>query len=173
MNRRSLNLPERARPYLVAPLLLLLASLPPLRALGALGVRPLASWRGAARHALALMFTVTASAHFDARRDDLVRMVPPGLPHPRGLVTATGVLEFLGALGLTVPRAAPLAGGGLTVLLVTLFPANVHAARRRIAIGGKPATPLRFRGLVQAAFIALILWAARPPGAAPDGTDAG
>ncbi len=171
MNRGLLDLSERARPYLVAPLLVLLASLPPLRALGALGVRPLASWRGAARHALALMFAVTARAHFGKQREDLIRMVPPGIPRPRGLVTATGALEFLGALGLAVPQTARLAGGGLTLLLVALFPANIHAARRRIGIGGKPTTPLWFRALVQVVFIALILWATRQPGAARDGSN--
>ena len=56
------------------------------------------------------MFVVTARAHFGRQRADLVRMVPPGLPHPRGLVTATGALELLGALGLAVPRPPAPAG---------------------------------------------------------------
>ena len=54
------------------------------------------------------------------------------------------------------------------MLLIALFPANVRAARRRIDIGGKPATPLWFRTWVQVGFIALILWSTRPPRTAPN-----
>ena len=156
--------PAGLRRYLVAPLLLLLLALLALRALGALGLRPLATWRGAARHALALMYAFTASAHFTRRRADLVRMMPPWVPVPGAAVAVTGALELLGAAGLLAPATAPLAGRGLAALLVALFPANVHAARRGITLGGKPPTPLGFRTLVQALFIALTLWAShRPP----------
>ncbi len=155
--------PAGFRRYLVAPLLVLLLALPTLRALGALGLRPLATWRGAARHALALMYTFTAAAHFTHRREDLLRMVPPWVPAARQAVAATGVLELLGAAGLLVPATAPLAGRGLAALLVALFPANVHAARRGITLGDKPATPLWFRTLVQGLFIAVTCWASRRP----------
>ena len=158
MNRPSLAPPERLRPYLVAPLLLLLGMMPLLRLIGMLGVRPFASWRGAARHALAFMFAVTACAHFGKQRGDLVRMVPPHIPYPDEVVRVTGVLEFFGAFGLTVPQVAPLAGRGLIALLIAQFPANIHAARQQIGVGGKPATPLWFRTLVQVFFISLIHW---------------
>lgn len=36
-------------------------------------------------------------------------MVPPAFPRPDLLVTLTGVLEILGAIGLFVPRTARLA----------------------------------------------------------------
>ncbi|WP_420799418.1 hypothetical protein [Ktedonospora formicarum] len=39
-------------------------------------------------------------------KEDLVKMVPAGLPAPRLLVPLTGVLEILGALGLLLPRRA-------------------------------------------------------------------
>ena len=151
--------PRGLRPYLVAPLLLLLLALPALRALGALGVAPLASWQGAARYALALMFAFTGAAHFTGKRASLLRMVPGWVPFPGLAVTATGLLEFLGAAGLLVPATAPLAGRSLALLLVALFPANVHAARARVDLEGKPATPLWFRAPVQALFIGLLLWA--------------
>jgi hypothetical protein len=44
--------------------LVLLTSFIVLRALGSLGLRRFASWRGSAAHALALMLVMTASAHF-------------------------------------------------------------------------------------------------------------
>ncbi len=149
------------RPYLVVPLLLLVAAVPSFRALGALRGGPLASWRGSVRYALALMFCFTGSAHFNRQRRSLVRMVPSRLPYPGLLVSVTGGLEFLGAAGLIWRRTAALAGRGLAVLLILLFPANVRAARGGLTIGGKPATPLPFRALVQILFVGLLVWATR------------
>jgi uncharacterized membrane protein len=107
------------------------------------------------------MYAFTGSAHFGRQRADLIRMVPPGVPAPAGAVAATGALQFLGAAGLLAPATAPLAGRCLAALLVALFPANVHAARRGVALGTKPATPLWFRALVQGLFVGLTLWASR------------
>src|SRR5215472_16274560 len=70
------------------------------------------------RAALGLMFLFTASAHWGKRRQDLIRMVPPLLPHPHLLVTVTGILEILGAIGLLVPRTAPAACICLALLLL-------------------------------------------------------
>ncbi len=154
---RSLN--ARLGPYLVAPLILLIAALLVLRAAGALGVAPLADWPTAARFALAVMFAFTAAAHFGRQKVSLVRMVPSWMPSPTWVVAITGVLELLGGLGLLLPVTAPLAGSCLALLLVAMFPANVKAAREQIVIDGKPATPLWFRSLVQVAFVATLLWA--------------
>ena len=45
-------------------------------------------------------------------RPDLIRMVPASLPATAMLVSAAGVLELLGAIGLMVPRALPAAAYG-------------------------------------------------------------
>jgi uncharacterized membrane protein len=73
-------------------------------------------------------------------------------------VSATGVLEFLGAIGLMVPRALPLAVYGLIALLVAMFPANVHAAREGLMIAGRRATPLLWRLPLQLFWIAALWW---------------
>ena len=112
------------------PLYVLVGSVVLARAAGALGVDALASWPPATRVGLAIMFMFTAAAHFTATRADLVRMVPPAFPAPETLVAATGIAELAGAIGLLVPSAAKLAAWGLIVLLIAMFPANVHAARR-------------------------------------------
>ena len=56
--------------------------------------------------------------------------MPPRLPAPRLLVTVTGVLELLGAVGLLYP---PTRVGGRdlrsVVLMLAMFPANVYASR--------------------------------------------
>ncbi|HEY6066298.1 MAG TPA: hypothetical protein VIY96_09095 [Thermoanaerobaculia bacterium] len=69
----------------------------------------------------------------------------------------TGVLEILGAIGLLVPATRRLAAGGLALMLVALFPANVSAARRRLTLRGKPVTPLPLRLAIQLLFLAVTL----------------
>ncbi|WP_255171194.1 DoxX family protein [Natrononativus amylolyticus] len=146
-------------PYFVAPFVLLIGALLAFRSLGYVGVRPMRSWKTASRYALAAMFVFTSISHFTSTRTDLVQMVPDVLPAPELLVTVTGVLELLGAIGLLWPRTARYAGIGLTALLVAMFPANVFAAQESLVIAGTEATPLWFRFLVQIAFIWLLLWA--------------
>ncbi|MDC0681865.1 DoxX family protein [Sorangium atrum] len=138
----------------MAPLLVLSISFALFVVLGRLGVRHLASWVTCLRYALAAMFLLTGSAHFGSRRAELVAMVPPALPYPELLVAATGVLEIAGAAALLVPRLAPWAAAGLTVLLVAMFPANVYAARAGLSLGGSPVTPLVPRTLMQIVFVA-------------------
>lgn len=138
----------------MAPLITLLAVTLLLRAAGAAGIRPLRSWHTSLRGGLAAMFTLTGAAHFNGMRADLVAMVPPALPYPELLVTVTGVLELLGAAGLLYRRTAPWAAGGLTLLLVAMFPANVYAALAGLMLNGAPATALLPRTLMQLVFIA-------------------
>ena len=133
------------------------------RAIGFTGVWLQAdSWSGALRFALVVMFVFTAVSHFHpGSRRDLIRMVPASLPAPALLVTATGVFEFLGAIGLLVPQALPAAAYGLIALLVAMFPANVHAAREGLVIAGRRATPLLWRLPLQLFWIAA-LWVRSP-----------
>jgi uncharacterized membrane protein len=147
----------------MAPLIVLVTSFAFLMAAGRFGVRPLKDWVTSLRWALGLMFLLTASAHFGSRRPDLVQMVPQVFPNPELLVTLTGVAEIAGAIGLVIPRFAPLAAGALALLLVALFPANVHAARAGLTIGGEPVTPLVPRALMQLGFIAALLAAGFAP----------
>jgi uncharacterized membrane protein len=112
------------------------------------------------RTALGIMFFFTASAHWGKRRSDLIRMVPPTLPRPDLLVTMTGVLEILGAIGLFVPWTARAACICLALLLVALFPANIHAARQNLTMAGRRVPSLPVRGTVQLVFIAALIAAA-------------
>jgi uncharacterized membrane protein len=111
------------------------------------------------RAAFGVMFLFTASAHWGKRRPDLIRMVPPALPRPDLLVTFTGVLEILGALGLFVPITARAACISLVLLLLALFPANIHAARHNLAIAGRPVPSLPVRAAIQLVFIATLVGA--------------
>ena len=109
------------------------------------------------RAALGLMFFLTVSAHWGKRRRDLVRMVPPIFPRPDLLVTVTGLLEILGAVGLFIPSTARAAGICLVLLLVALFPANIHAAREKLTIAGRPVPGIPVRTGIQIVFVAALL----------------
>jgi uncharacterized membrane protein len=142
----------------VIPFVVLVGGWVLLRVLGLLGVEMLDGWEPALRGSLAMMFVVTGTAHFSAkRRSRLVAMVPPSLPRPDLLVTITGVLELAGAVGLLIPPLAPLAAGALALLLVAMFPANVHAARKGLALAGRRVPPIGPRTLLQVVFVAASL----------------
>ncbi|MGW3892948.1 DoxX family protein [Micromonospora chokoriensis] len=139
----------------MAPLIALLVGSALARLAGLAGISALDGWHPALRVGLALMFTLTAVAHFvGRRRADLIAMVPPRLPRPDLLVTATGVLELIGAIGLLVPATARIAASGLALLMLAMFPANVSAARRRLTLAGRPVTPLAQRTALQLVFVA-------------------
>jgi len=137
----------------MAPFILLLTSFSLLMVLGRFGLPFSFGWWTALRVSLAAMFLLTASAHWGRRRADLIRMVPPRFPRSDLVVSITGVLEILGAIGLLIPTIAPFAGLSLSLFLLAVFPANVHAARERLAILGKPATPLVARTAIQVVFV--------------------
>jgi len=109
------------------------------------------------RTALALTFLMTASAHWGKRRWDLIRMVPAVFPRPDLLVTVSGILEIIGAVGLLIPSTARGAAIALAVLLLALFPANVHAAREKLTIAGQPVPGIAVRTTIQIVFeVALV-----------------
>jgi uncharacterized membrane protein len=103
------------------------------------------------------MFLLTASAHWGKTRRELIAMVPHVFRHPDLIVSITGVLEILGAVGLLVPTVAPVAAACLVIFLIALFPANIRAAKEHLTIGGKPATALPLRAFLQLVFIAALL----------------
>ncbi|MFF4876587.1 DoxX family membrane protein [Micromonospora sp. NPDC000668] len=139
----------------MAPLIALVVGTALARLAGLAGITALDGWHPALRVGLALMFVLTGVAHFvGQRRAGLIAMVPPALPRPALLVTLTGVLELVGAVGLLAPATARLAAVGLGLLMLAMFPANVSAARRGLTLGGKPVTPLGPRTALQIVFVA-------------------
>ncbi len=118
----------------------------------------LASWQPAARVGLSLMFLFTGAAHFTRTRRDLIRMAPPFVPNPALAVTLTGVAELAGALGLLFQPTARWAALGLVLLLVAMFPANVHAARAGHLIEGRRHMPIVPRTALQAGWMILLIW---------------
>ena len=147
----------------MAPLIVMVVSWVAVRAVGAAGLWHAGdSWSDALRVALALMFLFTSASHFHPRtRRDLIGMVPPALPAPALLVAITGVLELLGAIGLLIPWTRVAAAYGLILLLLAMFPANIHAARSGLIVAGRRASPLVWRLPLQVFWIGALWWVAR------------
>jgi uncharacterized membrane protein len=142
----------------MAPLIVLIGVVLLARLLGYAGVAPLRDWAACTRLGLAVMLCVTAAAHFNSMRADMIAMVPPSVPNPGLMVTFTGVCEILGAVGLLVPRARRIAAAALIVFMLAVLPANIHAARTGVTLRGAPATPIVPRVALQGLFIALLWW---------------
>ncbi|AEI40545.1 DoxX family protein [Paenibacillus mucilaginosus] len=132
------------------------------RILGFIGLPYFDEWHSSLQGAVAVMFMLTASAHWGTRRPDLIRMVPPALPRPDLIVTVTGLLEVAGAIGILFTATSKVASIGLAVLLVAMFPANVRAAREQLSIGGRPVPKLLLRIVLQIVFLAAVLLAGAP-----------
>ncbi|MDR3654107.1 MAG: hypothetical protein P4L48_00090 [Mycobacterium sp.] len=138
----------------MAPLITLLVAGIVARVVGWLGVAYVNSWSASIAVGLAAMFVLTGTAHFAPRlRADLIAIVPPRLPAPGVLVTITGLLELLGAVGLVLPVTRVAAALCLLALMLAMFPANVYAAR----MPNPPAsmtTRLSVRTVVEVVFLA-------------------
>jgi uncharacterized membrane protein len=114
----------------MAPLITLLLGSIAARIAGWAGVDYVGSWTKAVAIGLAAMFVLTGIAHFaPPLRAALIAIVPPQLPAPGLLVTVTGMLEFLGAVGLLVPTTRVAAALCLLLMMLAMFPANIYAAR--------------------------------------------
>jgi uncharacterized membrane protein len=85
-------------------------------------------------------FIAAGLMHFVAT-EDYVAMMPVYLPWHEGLVVLSGILEIAGGIGVLLPAQRRVAGIGLIVLLVAVFPANVHVAVHQLPIGETYLTP--------------------------------
>jgi uncharacterized membrane protein len=85
------------------------------------------NWRRIFRVLLAVFFITAGANHF--RTPDLyLGMMPPWLPRPLVLVQVCGVAQILGGIGVLVTATRWFSGWGLIVLLIAVFPANLHVA---------------------------------------------
>lgn len=142
----------------MAPLFILVISTIVLRIAGWLGVERLSSWREAGLLGVAIMFLFTGATHFTEMKHDYAAMLPSPMSENLGIIYLTGALQIAGAVGLLVPRTRRLAGIGLALLLVAMFPGNVYAALNDVEFRGDAPTPLWLRTPIQLLFIGMVLW---------------
>jgi uncharacterized membrane protein len=112
---------------------------------------------------LSLAFIAAGANHF-VSPDFYLQMMPPYLPAHRELVIISGVFEILGGLGVLVPRLRSSAGWGLVLLLLAVFPANLHMALHPEQFPDIGSVALYARLPFQVLFIAWAYWATRPDG---------
>lgn len=105
--------------------------------------------------AIASIFIAAGIAHF-VWPGVFVRIVPPYLPYPEALVYISGAFELLGGVGVLVPSVRVYAGWGLILLLLAVFPANVHMALYPDALPRIPAWTLWARLPLQFVLIAWV-----------------
>ena len=106
---------------------------------------------------LAAVFIGAGILHFAAPAPYL-RIMPPYLPAPLLLVYLSGAAEIVGGLGLLLPATRQVAGWGLILLLVAVFPANVYMLQAHGAGSSVPLWALWLRLPLQLALIAWVWW---------------
>lgn len=74
---------------------------------------------------IAILFIGAGILHF-VRPAPYAGIVPYMLPHPLVLVYVSGLAELAGGIGVLFPQVRVLAGRGLILLLIAVFPANVQ-----------------------------------------------
>ncbi|WP_173105185.1 DoxX family protein [Bacillus sp. KH172YL63] len=68
------------------------------------------------------------------------KMIPPFIPLKEELVYITGIIEFLLAFLLLIPKTREKAGIITAIYLVLIFPANIYAAMKGIPAPGQEET---------------------------------
>ncbi len=120
---------------------------------------------------LLTLFMVAAGANHFVGPAAYVAMMPSALPAPAALVYVSGVAEILGGLGLILPAPRRLAGWGLIVLFVAIFPANINMAVHHLPLGDRaiPSWALWARLPLQAVLVIWAYWCSQPaqPNAPP------
>jgi uncharacterized membrane protein len=63
-------------------------------------------------------------------------MMPPYLPYHLGLVYLSGLAEIVLGAAVLVPASRQLAAWGIILLLIAIFPANLHIALNDVPLAG-------------------------------------
>ena len=113
--------------------------------------------RTASRYLLAAFFIAAGTNHF---RNPAIylSMMPPWLPSPETLNHISGAAEIAGGIGVLIPRTRKAAAIGLILLLLAVFPANLHIALHGWPEVDIPRWALWLRLPFQLAFIAWVVF---------------
>lgn len=99
---------------------------------------PVMSWvRHVSLVLMAALYLLAGTMHFLAP-DFYLQMMPGYLPFHLPLVYLSGLAEIALGAGLLVPSVRRLAAWGVILLLIAVFPANVHMAIHSIVPVGLP-----------------------------------
>jgi uncharacterized membrane protein len=84
---------------------------------------------------MALFYVVGGLNHF-IHPEFYLPMMPPYLPWHGGLVFLSGVAEVGLGIAVLIPAIRPVAAWAIILLLIAIFPANVHIALHNIRVFG-------------------------------------
>ena len=107
------------------------------------------------RLVLGLFFIVAGIGHF-LKPAAYLQIMPPYIPFPLAMIYLSGACEALFGLALMIPKTSRLAAWGLILLLLAVFPANIHMALHPDQFSDIPKWILFARLPLQGV---LILWA--------------
>jgi uncharacterized membrane protein len=113
-----------------------------------------------ARWLFGLVFIAAGILHF-IRPAMFAAIVPPYLPWPAALVAISGAAEILLGAMLLYERSARAAAWGLILLLLAVYPANVHMAINSHLFPSLSPTALWVRLPLQFVLIGIAFWFTR------------
>ncbi|MBM3462713.1 MAG: hypothetical protein FJX76_11485 [Armatimonadetes bacterium] len=108
---------------------------------------------------LAIFFVAAGTMHF-LRPKIYLQIMPPYIPWHLPMIYLTGLWEIFGGLAVLVPALRYPAGISLIVLLVAIFPANIHMAVNNI--GGFPPLLLWARLPLQGVLVWWVWYCTKP-----------
>ena len=89
------------------------------------------------RAVIALFYFAAGILHL-ASPAGFMKIVPNFVPWPATVIWLTGICEIAGAIGLFIPNLRRVAGIGLALYAICVFPANINHAINHIDVGGLP-----------------------------------
>lgn len=111
---------------------------------------------------MGLVYVLAGVTHFTAT-EFFTQIMPPYLPWHVELVWLSGVIEIVLGILVIVPATRVMAAWGIVLLLIAIFPANLHAAMNDVQLTYRPAwmsqpTPAQAWGRLPIQLV-LIAWA--------------
>lgn len=107
---------------------------------------------------LILMFLLAGLNHFN-NPNFYISIMPPYLPLHAELSYIAGFFEILGAIGLLFSQTRKFSGYGLLLLLIVIFPVNIHMALHPEHFPEYSKLTIYLRLPLQFVFIAWVYWA--------------
>ncbi|MFO1520073.1 MAG: DoxX family protein [bacterium] len=104
------------------------------------------------RYLLGIFFFFGGIGHF-YKPELYLKMMPPYIPFPLAMIYISGFFESLFGLGVLIPKTTRWAAWGIILLLIAIFPANLHMALHPDQFPEIPYWGLLLRLPFQAVFI--------------------
>ena len=118
-------------------------------------------FKSATVYIMGLFYITVGVKHFQDP-DWFIRIVPPILPFKMAIVYVSGFFEVLFGMMLMISKTRFIAGWGLIILLIVVYPANIYLALTNGT--AMDTTPIIAWGRLpfQFVFIGLAYWHAKP-----------